>query len=179
MNDFRADLHCHSTCSDGTLTPTEIIQLASQLNLQGLSITDHDTIAAYQEAFPVALTKGLPLISGLELSATHRQTSVHILAYSFPLNSSVIEEFCQRHSERRNLRYQKILELLASHDMPLSLDDLTLPSSTHSLGRPHIASPWLKRDMSKISSKHSEAIWEKENIVMFPVLHLASKRHLK
>lgn len=145
MNEFRADLHCHSTCSDGTVTPAEIIQLACQLNLQGLSITDHDTIAAYQEAFPIAQTKGLPLIPGVELSATHHQTSVHILAYSFPLHSSIIEEFCRRHFERRNLRYQKILDLLASKEMPLSLEDLTLNSSTQSLGRPHIASAMVKR----------------------------------
>jgi predicted metal-dependent phosphoesterase TrpH len=93
MNVFRADLHCHTTSSDGTVSPVDIIQLACDLNLQGLSITDHDTIAAYEEAVPAAKAKNLPLISGLELSAIHRQTSIHILAYSFPLDSPLIHEF--------------------------------------------------------------------------------------
>ena len=143
MEEFRADLHCHTTCSDGTVSPRDIIQLASDIGLQGLSITDHDTIAAYEEAIPAAHAKKLLLISGLELSATHRQTSVHILAYSFSLASAIIRDFCQRHQQRRQLRNQTILHLLNLQGLPLSLDNLTqdLPfsSSTHSIGRPHIA----------------------------------------
>jgi 3',5'-nucleoside bisphosphate phosphatase len=49
MADFRADLHCHSTCSDGTETPERLVQLAVEAGLQGLSITDHDSIDAYQQ----------------------------------------------------------------------------------------------------------------------------------
>jgi len=145
MNEFRADLHCHTTCSDGTVTPLEIVQLASDLNLQGLSITDHDTIAAYREAIPAAKIKNLSLISGIELSSVHRQTSIHILAYSFSLDSPFMEAFCELHRKRRELRYQNILNLLASHNMPLSLDDLSFSTSTHSLGRPHIASAMVKK----------------------------------
>jgi predicted metal-dependent phosphoesterase TrpH len=145
MNEFRADLHCHTTCSDGTVTPDDIIQLACDLNLQGLSITDHDTIAAYQKAFPVAQAKNLPLISGVELSATHHQTSVHILAYSFSLASSIIKEFCQRHHQRRELRNQAILNLLALQGMPLSPEDFSFLPSTHSIGRPHIALAMVKK----------------------------------
>ncbi len=66
MRDFRADLHCHSTCSDGTLTPSEIVQLACEIKLGGLSITDHDTIAAYEEALPIACSLQLPMITGVE-----------------------------------------------------------------------------------------------------------------
>lgn len=136
-NQFRADLHCHTTCSDGTATPEEIIQIALDKQLQGLSITDHDTIEAYQTALPVAQAKGLALISGVELSATHRQTSVHILAYSFALSSPLIHSFCQRHHQRRQERNQRILDLLTQHGMPLTVEDLS--TSTHSVGRPHIA----------------------------------------
>lgn len=145
MDEFRADLHCHTTCSDGTVTPSDMIQLACDLNLQGLSITDHDTIAAYQEAFPAAEAKSLPLISGVELSAVHCEISIHILAYSFPLHSPAIQKFCQRHHERRELRYRKILDLLASKEMPLSLEDLSFLPSPYSLGRPHIAAAMVKK----------------------------------
>jgi predicted metal-dependent phosphoesterase TrpH len=149
MNDFRADLHCHTACSDGTVKPQEIIQIAYELGLQGLSITDHDTIEAYKEAVPAAQAKNFPLISGLEFSAVHRHVSVHILAYSFPLSSPLILDFCQRHFQRREHRNRAILELLASHGMPLSHEDfpkdLFSPEMQRPIGRPHIAVAMLKK----------------------------------
>lgn len=101
MNDFRADLHCHTTCSDGTTAPRELVQLACDIGLKGLSITDHDTLEAYQEAIPAAAERQLPLVSGLELSAVHKKASVHVLAYSFSLGSAPIRDFCLRQRERR------------------------------------------------------------------------------
>jgi 3',5'-nucleoside bisphosphate phosphatase len=149
MENFRADLHCHTTCSDGTVNPREIIQLACNLGLQGLSITDHDTIAAYKEAVPAAAAKNFPLISGAEFSAKHLKVNVHILAYGFSLSSSIIEKFCQLHHERRELRNQAILDSLATHGMPLSQEDFPIamqtPLSNHSIGRPHIALAMVKK----------------------------------
>lgn len=149
MNQFRADLHCHSTCSDGTSTPSQIIRLALDAGLQGLSITDHDTIGAYKQAIPAAEESNLPLISGVELSAIHKQKSVHILAYSFSLESLSLNAFCMRHHERRKLRSQKILALLAANGMPLTSKDFPpdflSPDSMHSIGRPHIALAMIKK----------------------------------
>lgn len=153
MKEFRADLHCHTTCSDGTVAPDALIQLACDLNLQGLSITDHDTITAYKKAVPIAQAKNILLLSGLEISAIHLQTSVHILAYSFSLTSSTIQDFCQQHQERRRQRNQEILSLLDAKGMPLSLEDfptyLSTPQSQYSLCRPHIASAMKKRGYVK------------------------------
>lgn len=149
MNEFRADLHCHSLCSDGTMSPSEIIDLAIKMGLNGLSITDHDTIAAYPEAILEAQSKNIQMIPGVEFSAIHRQTSVHILAYSFSLNSPIIKSFCQLHQKRRERRTMEILKLLAAQGMSLSLDDfpsdLLVPSLKHSMGRPHIALAMLKK----------------------------------
>lgn len=149
MNEFRADLHCHTTCSDGTATPKEVVELACQLGLKGLSITDHDTVEAYQEALPLAKEKGLLLVSGAEFSASHQQQSVHLLAYSFSLHSPHIESLCQRHKQRRLRRNAQILERLASQGMPLTSEDF--PSSLFEkqpdrpLGRPHIALAMLNK----------------------------------
>ncbi len=149
IEDFRADLHCHTTYSDGTISPQDIVQLACDIGLKGLSITDHDTIEAYQEAIPAAQAKHLPLISGVEFSAVHQQTNVHILAYSFPLSSPFIREFCQRHYQRREHRNRLMMERLASQGMPLSREDfpehLFTPDSHHPIGRPHIALAMLKK----------------------------------
>ena len=149
MNNFRADLHCHSTYSDGTATPSELIQLACSIGLKGLSITDHDTIEAYPEAIAEAKHNNIPLLPGLELSAVHQGTSVHVLAYSFALDSAPIHDFCRQQRERRNLRNQAILDRLAAHGMPLTTDDfpngMISGEMDRSFGRPHIAQAMLKK----------------------------------
>ena len=147
MNEFRADLHCHSTCSDGTLSPTQIVMLAHQTQLSGLSITDHDTINAYTEALPVAKEMGLSLISGVEFSTVFKKESIHVLAYSFNLQSSAIQNLCVRHIQRRQQRNQAILDRLRAHQMPLEMEDLSYDNSAaaHTIGRPHIAMALVKK----------------------------------
>ncbi|MFQ5729731.1 MAG: PHP domain-containing protein [Waddliaceae bacterium] len=139
MGEFRADLHCHSTCSDGTLSPTELIDLAKEAGLSGLSITDHDTICAYDTALSYAKKAQIEMIPGIEFSASHKGVSVHILGYAFSLESQTFKEFCQRHHERRVKRYRKILKLLTAQGMPISEEELLKISPEGSLGRPHIA----------------------------------------
>lgn len=135
---FRADLHCHSTCSDGSFSPVELVDKACQVGLLGLSITDHDTLAAYETALPYAKTRGLSMISGVEISAAHRKASVHILGYAFSLGDTPLRALCERQKLWRSERNAKILELLAKKDMPLSLEDLAAVQ-TRSIGRPHLA----------------------------------------
>lgn len=133
---FRADLHCHSTFSDGTDTPAELIEKAVQIGLSGLSITDHDTTEAYQVALPVAKAKGLMLLSGVEFSAAYREEPVHILAYGYNLASPSILELCARHTERRQARNLAIVENL--HSLGIMVKPLELHHQG-SWGRPHIA----------------------------------------
>lgn len=145
MTAFLADLHCHSTCSDGTLSPTQVVYLANEIKLNGLAITDHDTIAAYDEALKMAQNCHLPLISGVEFSAIHDQTSVHILGYSFSLHSQSLKDFCVQHSQRRSLRNQAILELLTSQGMPITEEELKASTPHAVIGRPHIALIMMKK----------------------------------
>ena len=72
MIDWRADLHCHTTASDGSDAPEKIIELAQNAGLQGLSITDHDTLGAYAMAKGIADQAKFPLLPGLELSTVFR-----------------------------------------------------------------------------------------------------------
>jgi predicted metal-dependent phosphoesterase TrpH len=162
MIEFRADLHCHTTCSDGTTTPEDIIKLAHTKGLSGLSITDHDTIEAYKTAMPAAKTYQIDLISGVEFSALHRETSVHILAYSFPLNSPLIEEFCLKHHQQREQRNHEILNLLTSYGMPLTQGEIHRdPFSNQTIGRPHIALAMVKKGyVSSIQEAFNKYIGE-------------------
>jgi len=142
MNDFKADLHCHTTFSDGSMTPQQVIELAKEKGLSALSITDHDTISAYSIAEPIAIKNGLKLLPGVELSTMLDGISVHILAYGFKTDDENMILFCNRHTERRKIRNEMILDLLKKHKMPLTMEDL-IPQNTpqtHTVGRPHIAS---------------------------------------
>lgn len=147
MTPFRADLHCHTTCSDGSANPSEIIELAAKCKLSGLSITDHDSINAYEEALPIAAIHKIEMVSGVEFSTVHKGVSIHILAYAFPLENPIITEFCHKHHLRRLNRNRDILIRLANHGMPISEEEFIDPSKPNqTIGRPHIAQAMMKKN---------------------------------
>ncbi len=145
MTEFRADLHCHSTYSDGSLSPLELIQLAIKKGLQGLSITDHDTIGAYPEAIVYGQQHHVTVIPGIEFSASHNGKPVHILGYAFDLNSPSIRALCNNHKTRRQQRNQAMMDRLAALEMPIDNADLPTTITGGTIGRPHIASAMMKR----------------------------------
>lgn len=155
MKDFFADLHCHTTCSDGSKTPEEIVMLAKEIGLSGLAITDHDSIAAYPLAQPLAKTQGIELITGVEFSTLHNKTSIHILGYAFPPDSPIIQSFCEKHTLRRLDRNHAILRLLEKKHLPISESELFAESHHEDLkakttvGRPHIAQAMIKKGYVK------------------------------
>ncbi len=135
---FRADLHCHSTCSDGTMTPNQLLHHAKEIGLSGICITDHDTIEAYHTAPAIAKELGLLLGIGAEFSSVFKTLSVHILAYDFDLHNPAIKKLCERHSVRRTERNRAILHNLSRLGMPIFEEEL-LAMGEKSIGRPHIA----------------------------------------
>ena len=145
MNEFRADLHCHTTCSDGSLTPAQIVQLAKEKGLTGLSITDHDTIAAYQTAPKLCAQAGLQLLTGVEFSAAMNGVSIHILGYGFDVEAKSVADLCAWHTNRRQDRNEAMLKLLAKQGKVIQYEELaaSIPAESSELkrtiGRPHIA----------------------------------------
>ena len=137
---FRADLHCHTNCSDGSMTPEEIVIHAKECKLSGLSITDHDCIDAYKTAIPAAKKADILLGSGVEFSSTDQKVSVHVLGYDFDLENRAVHAFCERHVARRKDRNQRIVEKLARYSMPIDAEELASESRKgRPVGRPHIA----------------------------------------
>lgn len=145
-NSFRADLHCHTAFSDGSLTPQELILLAKKIGLQGLAITDHDTVDSYDEAIPAAKEAGLWLGSGVEFSCYHKNKPVHILGYDFRLSDPGIHALCQRHQTRRIDRNRAILAKLERCKMPIREEELT---GARTIGRPHIAQVMVQKGYVK------------------------------
>jgi 3',5'-nucleoside bisphosphate phosphatase len=135
---FRADLHCHTTCSDGSMAPSELLHHAKEIGLQGISITDHDTIAAYTTAPEIARELGLMLGNGIEFSSYFQNLSVHILGYDFDLNSPEIQKLCERHQNRRVKRNKAMLDKLSRLGISL-LEEELLAMGKRTIGRPHIA----------------------------------------
>jgi 3',5'-nucleoside bisphosphate phosphatase len=139
---FRADLHSHTTCSDGTVDPKKLIDIAVQLDLSGLSITDHDTVMAYESALPYALEKGFSLLPGAEFSSFFQGESVHILAYGFQLGHPDLKAFCNYHYERRVKRMKEMIFNLNKVNVSITYEEVVgrLEGENHYiLGRPHIA----------------------------------------
>ncbi len=144
----KADLHCHSTCSDGSLTPEELVLLAAEKGLCGLSITDHDTVAAYPHIISFAREHHIQMITGVELSAFHEGKSVHVLGYNFnPLNETLLD-FCAQHTGRRLKRNKLILELLDRQGFHIAEEEL-YQNQSNTIGRPHIADLLVKKGYIK------------------------------
>lgn len=113
--------------------------LAIKNNLQGLSITDHDTLEAYKTALPFAKEKNFPLLPGVELSTIFKGESIHVLGYGFDLDSSLLQEFCQNQKLLRHERNIKILEKLKKMGIAIELEE------GDCMGRPHIASAMMQK----------------------------------
>ncbi len=143
---FKADLHSHSTCSDGSLTPRELIDLACLGGLHGFSITDHDTIEAYKEAVPYAKEKGILLGSGVEFSCEHRRKSIHVLGYDFSLDHPALNEYCLKQQHRRIARNKEILDRLRRLRIIIEESDIQkVHRNPLTVGRPHIAAVMLSK----------------------------------
>lgn len=123
--DFRADLHIHTHFSDGTNTPEEILYLAKKSDLSGLSITDHDTMAAYSDKlFDLAKDLDLKLMTGVEVSSGLSNITVHILGYNIDLSNIAFQGFLLKVQEKRNLRNIEILKKLNEKNIEISNQDL-------------------------------------------------------
>jgi len=86
------DLHIHSTCSDGRMTPEQIFDIARKRGLEAISITDHDTVAATATAFQLAKKVGVEFVPGIEISVAHAHCEVHLLGYFIDASSPALKE---------------------------------------------------------------------------------------
>ena len=150
MHEFRADIHCHSHCSDGSDPPEKLLELAVEIALQGLSITDHDTVEAYSpQLFAAAEAMGLKLLSGIELSTEIGDMSVHVLGYGFDVGSSELTSFLVELQERRTVRNRAILEKLADKKICITEQELfafaARAREKRTIGRPHIAALMIEK----------------------------------
>lgn len=84
---MNVDLHCHSTASDGALSPSVLVARAHEHGVQALALTDHDTLEGLPEARQACVDLGMRWVSGVELSCTWGGATIHVLGYDFPLDA--------------------------------------------------------------------------------------------
>ncbi len=139
MKPFFIDLHVHTTASDGSDSPTNLIRKAAEAGLSAVAITDHDTIAGVEEAQAAGRELGVEVIPGCELSVSSEYGEIHILGLWLPHHSDKLNARLAELRLRRNERNERILERLAALGMPLEMKDVKAFSSGEAIGRPHIA----------------------------------------
>ncbi|GAA1818661.1 PHP domain-containing protein [Agromyces neolithicus] len=150
MSDARAaigeaDLHTHSTVSDGTESPARLLEQAATAGLWGIALTDHDSTSGWAEAAAAVPETGVALIPGMELSTREGYMSVHLLAYLVdPLDAALVDETA-RIRESRLSRAEDIVRRIG-RDYALSWDDvLAQTAEGATIGRPHIADALVAR----------------------------------
>jgi len=135
----RIDLHTHTTFSDGSFSPIELVDLATQQGLDILAITDHDTTEGLPEALEATKDLSLELIPGIELSAQFQNREMHILGYFINLTDPRFQARLEALRSTRIERIHHILDRLHSLGMDISLEEVEQASGTGTIGRPHIA----------------------------------------
>ncbi|MBE5763289.1 MAG: PHP domain-containing protein [Clostridiales bacterium] len=135
------DLHIHSSFSDGTDSPKEILTKAKALGIENVAITDHDTIRGLKEEKENAKALGINYVNGVELS-TFSLMEVHILGYAFDADDDRLNTTLNDFSEQRKTRVRKILDLLAKQKIYIDEEDLV---DSDSIGRLHVANALVKK----------------------------------
>ncbi|NUT38263.1 MAG: PHP domain-containing protein [Hamadaea sp.] len=178
----RIDLHTHSTASDGTDTPAELIKAAAVAELDVVALTDHDTTAGWTPAAG-ALPPGMTLIPGAEISCRwfgpDRRIGLHMLAYLFdPEHPAFAAELARIRLAREN-RAERMVGLIAADGVDITWDEIRAFAAGGTVGRPHIAQALVRRGLVGSVSEAFASDWlgwryrvPKEDLEVFAALRL-------
>lgn len=133
------DLHVHTTASDGTMTPSEVVSYARELGLQAIAVTDHDTAAGLAEAMEAGARCGLEVIPGMELSVDYQGHGIHVLGYFLDPASPALLQLLDWVVAERQARNQKMAEAMRADGIPMDLARLEAAHPHAVIGRPHFA----------------------------------------
>lgn len=149
----KIDLHIHSTDSDGTLSPYEILDLAESLNLSVIAITDHDSIDGIKKLIQSKILSPVKLLTGVEISTSppdflDKSGSLHVLGYAIKIDDEALNKTLDKLQKARKDRNPKIIKKLNQLGIDLSMDEVCQYSGNGQLGRPHIAGLMVKKGFS-------------------------------
>jgi 3',5'-nucleoside bisphosphate phosphatase len=132
------DLHMHSTASDGSRSPADVVRAAKRASLVAIALTDHDTVDGLAEARVIGGELGIRIVNGVELSAVEGELETHVLGLHLQ-DTGVLERGLGELREMRGRRAAVIVERLNGIGVQITLDDVLLQSREGAIGRPHVA----------------------------------------
>jgi len=139
------DLHTHTTASDGTLNPADLVRKAASIGLWAVAITDHDTVGGLSQALQAGRETGVEVIPGCELSIDFPTGQMHILGLFLPDPPTGLKATLQDLQDRRNNRNDRILARLREAGVDVDLQEIQELAGEASIGRPHIARVLLQK----------------------------------
>lgn len=139
------DLHVHSDCSDGTLSPEELVIHAHEHRLYAIALTDHDTIAGIERAEKKAEEYGIELIPGIEFSTNYKGKDVHILGLGIDTANDHFVESLQQFLDSRDLRNEKMIQALNNHGVSISHEQMA---------EEYPGSVWTRAHFARFLSEH-------------------------
>ena len=134
-----ADLHVHSTYSDGNCSVDELVQTAVKASLRAISIVDHDSVDGIDEALRLGEQSDVQIVPGLELSSEYSSRDIHILAYLIDYKNEGLVSYIGKFRDARVRRAEKMVEILNSLSVGITIEEVLKKSGCGSVGRPHIA----------------------------------------
>ena len=145
------DLHIHSTASDGSFSPSEILNLSLDAGIKAIALTDHDSIDGVREVMQIGVPWPLEFITGVEISCEPPSEfpsnySLHILGYGFDLENNVMNSILEKLQQARFDRNPLIIQKLNNLGFDISLEEAEEISGDGQTGRPHIAQVMVERN---------------------------------
>ncbi|MEV6923478.1 PHP domain-containing protein [Dactylosporangium sp. NPDC051485] len=179
---MQIDLHAHSTASDGTSTPVELVAEAAAAGLDVVALTDHDTTAGWSAAAE-ARPDGLALVPGAELSCRWRggpwPISLHLLAYLFDPSDPTLAGELARVRMARETRAERMVELMHADGIDVTWEEILQDAAGGTVGRPHLAKALIRRGLVTTVTEAFEPQWlgtryrvPKEDLDVFAALRL-------
>ncbi|MGD8989694.1 MAG: PHP domain-containing protein, partial [Syntrophobacterales bacterium] len=141
---YSIDLHTHSSYSDGSFSPGQLVQLAKDKGLRAIALTDHDTVAGLEEALAAGKELEVEVVPGVEISAQYPPGTMHILGYYVQPSHPELLRDLEKLQKARAARNPKIIERLQALGLEISWTEV-LNLSGGQVGRPHIAQVLLHR----------------------------------
>ena len=135
----RIDLHLHTTHSDGSLSPTDVLRLAHKAGVTALAITDHDIVTGMPEAIAAGAELGIEIIPGVEISSRVGNSELHILGYFLQWQDPELNQRLATLRESRHSRNPQIIERLRALGLDVTYEEVRTLAGTDAVGRPHIA----------------------------------------
>lgn len=175
------DLHVHTYHSDGLLSPEKVVEMAIRKGVNGIAITDHDTVLGIEAAIKHSKKLGnLVVVPGIELGCIHNHEEVHILGYFIDYKSKEIIDITEDLRRNRVLRGIKMIERINDLGMELTLEEVQQLSREDYIGRPHIAEALVKRNyvtsieeaFEKLLNRGKPAYIERKTLSINESIHL-------